>query len=622
MVTRLALLRTALAAISCSVEQVICGRPCPGWVSIAWILSRNLWAQTFIFLRNTASYPGACAASVPGDDDSAKEDLTRHPLAVSEEEREAAEALVALSSRSAIATSETQEETAAPAAAAALPGGRGPTPGATDISTRRRRSAGACRRRKDSGSRSSAPGGEGLARTVLVEGRGEVTYGQLALGKLRKDAKMLREEWGSMDEYVARSIGRLIVNQSGPPQWSQLQKWVERARKRFQERSSVRLREAAKLEGMAEEVKQRLEAAGVHLPRSSGDGSPQPETRDQPSRAGADTGSPDTASVSAPVLTRKSCVMIGIAELRRQSKELRQVWASRKEYIEQRVADRMARAPTRNVPDSFVSEWRQGARTKYNERVKLRLEKAAELEATANAWDRRITSGAGIWDDFGEGISVGAGEAQQVVALMSPAGRPVDPSLEHQKQGTADESMPITSSAGPSESGAPEGAAQMGSLSGTLLGSTVVLPEKGAVTYVQLAIERMRQDARALLFKWGDPKSYLHRNIALRMFRLNNRSPSVETVHQWLQLAQNKYSHRGRMRCRDAENLSTMANELERNAEAAGISLRSTQEAATLESGSPGQAPVAQAAGTPRGEFGALNSMFQLCADEDRSVWP
>ncbi|KYF39039.1 KRUF family protein [Toxoplasma gondii ARI] len=290
--------------------------------------------------------------------------------------------------------------------------------------TRRRRSAGACRGRKDSGSRSSAPGGEGLARTVLLEGRGEVTYGQLALGKLRSDAKTLREEWGSEDNYVARSVGRLIVSQSGPVQWSRLQGWVERAQKRFQERSSVRLREAAKLEDMAEEVKQRLAAAGVHLPSSSGDSSPQAGTRDQPSRTGADAGSPDTASVSAPVLTKKSCVMIGIAELRRQSKELREIWTSREEYIEQHVADRMVRTPNRNVPDRFVGEWRQAARTRYNERVTQRLEKAAELEATANAWDRRIASDAEIWEDVEEGTPVGAGEAQQVAALMRPAGRP------------------------------------------------------------------------------------------------------------------------------------------------------------------------------------------------------
>ncbi|KFH00406.1 KRUF family protein [Toxoplasma gondii VAND] len=621
MVTRLALLRTALAAISCSVEQVICGRPCPGWICIAWILSRNLWAQTLILLQNTVSYPGACAASVPGDKGLDKKDLTGQPLPVSEAELEAAQALLALSARSAIDTSGTQEEPAA-SAAAAPPGGRGPTPGAADPSTRRRRSAGACRRRKDSGSRSSAPGGEGLARTVLLEGRGEVTYGQLALGKLRSDAKTLREEWGSEDNYVARSVGRLIVSQSGPVQWSRLQGWVERAQKRFQERSSVRLREAAKLEDMAEEVKQRLAAAGVHLPSSSGDSSPQAGTRDQPSRTGADAGSPDTASVSAPVLTKKSCVMIGIAELRRQSKELREIWTSREEYIEQHVADRMVRTPNRNVPDRFVGEWRQAARTRYNERVTQRLEKAAELEATANAWDRRIASDAEIWEDVEEGTPVGAGEAQQVAALMRPAGRPVIRGLKYYKQGTADESMTITSSAGPSESGAPESAAQMGSLSGTVLGSTILLPQRGAVTYVQLAIERMRQEARALLYRWGDVESFLHRNIALRMYRLNNRSPSVETVRQWLQLARSKYRHRGRMRCQDAENLNIMANELERNAEAAGISLRTAQETATLESGSPGQAPVAQAAGTPRGEFGALNGMFQLCADEDRSIWP
>ncbi|KYF39049.1 KRUF family protein, partial [Toxoplasma gondii ARI] len=131
MVTWHALVSIAVAAISCSVEENIWNHSNLCRIRVALDIFRNLWAPSSTLLFHGELCIRAFAARAPGHDDSAKKDLTGQPLPVSEAELEAAQALLALSARSAIDTSGTQEEPAA-SAAAAPPGGRGPTPGAAD----------------------------------------------------------------------------------------------------------------------------------------------------------------------------------------------------------------------------------------------------------------------------------------------------------------------------------------------------------------------------------------------------------------------------------------------------------------------------------------------------------
>ncbi|KEP61120.1 UNVERIFIED_CONTAM: KRUF family protein [Hammondia hammondi] len=247
---------------------------------------------------------------------------------------------------------------------------------------------------------SSAVGGLGLARMVTVSGRGSLTFGQLAMEQFRTQATQLRQQWEAEDRYVRQSVGRTIVSQSCRPTQARVRQWEVRSRERFHIRSSTRLRAAARLESMADEIAAKLLAAGVETSRVRGDAAPTPGASDQGSRFGGGTTAPSTAGASAaPEITIQSYVHVGISALRKEARELEELLANKALYVEQRVAERMTYNLDPNPPDKLLSQWRIDARRAHARQAPRRREKAAALRAQADEWEERLAAGALMQED-------------------------------------------------------------------------------------------------------------------------------------------------------------------------------------------------------------------------------
>ncbi|KEP61262.1 UNVERIFIED_CONTAM: KRUF family protein [Hammondia hammondi] len=601
MVTWLALISVAVAAISCSVEENVWNRANLCRIRVALDLFRSLWAPSSTFLFHDELYLRAFAARAPGDDDSDKEDRARHPLAVSERELEAAQALVALSSRSAIATSETQEETAA-SAAAAPPGGRGPTPGATDISPRSSRPAAKRKPVKDSGIKSSAPGGLGLARTVSLEGRGEVTYGQLAIEKLRRDAKDIREEWGCKDMYVKMIVGRRVLKKCAAVTRSQVTRMATEARNKHDRRSHAQLRQASELEALANRVATMLEAAGVDVSGSGGDSVSRPETTEGASRTDGDGLTPDVASdTSASGSSSGTYLQVGVNKLKKEAAALRKLAENKDLYIAQQVGVRVAQSTSIDPTDRRIAQWLAQARTRYYNSSQLWQQKAAELEALAGEREKQIA--AGTLTPLGpvEGTSSSKKAIKEAAGPDSTAGRPVARGRGRRKQKPRDEGRASAVPPELLESSVPEAKAQMSSLRGTFFGSAIEVPGCDPITYVQLAIDKMRQEAESSEEKYRSAAAFIQDNLAWRMLQENDRDPPPETTRRWMKLAARRFSYRSCVSLQEAADLRRAADKLEKEAAAAGVLLRTSQEPTAPPSESAGRSQAAQTEGIAGG---------------------
>ncbi|KEP61261.1 UNVERIFIED_CONTAM: KRUF family protein [Hammondia hammondi] len=597
MVARLALLSTAIAAISCSVEQDSCNRLSLGWIPLAWVLSGNRWAAALAFLRNADQLLCAFAARVPGAEDVNVQDIPLQSQADSQIEQGAAEARLALGSSLAVGTSRTRDETPAPAAEPTL-GAAGSTPRATDTSPRSSRPAAKRNWEKDSGIKSSAPGGLGLARTVSLEGRGEVTYGQLAIEKLRRDAKDIRDEWGDEETYVKIRLGRRMMTQRASG--ADLQTWRWAAVSRYRLRSAARLGQASDLEALANRVGTMLEAAGVDVSGSGGDSVSRPETTEGASRTDGDGLTPDVASdTSASGSSSGTYLQVGVNKLKKEAAALRKLAENKDLYIAQQVGVRMAQSRRLDPSNRQVDQYRSQARSQYVQRLERWLRTAAQREALAGEWEKQIAAGAVTPLGPVEGTSSSKKAIKEAAGPDSTAGRPAARGRGRRKRESRDEGTTATVPPESSESGAPKAKAQMSSLSGTLLGSTVTVPGHGTLPYAQLAMDGLRRRALVLTRDWEDRGRYIRSKLASRLIRNNDRNPPPATWQRWIQEARGKHAYFACLRLQDAADLRRVADKLEKEAAAAGVFLRTSQEISTLPSESAGHPQAAQGEESP-----------------------
>ncbi|KYK62526.1 KRUF family protein, partial [Toxoplasma gondii TgCatPRC2] len=165
---------------------------------------------------------------------------------VSEAELEAAQALLALSARSAIDTSGTQEEPAA-SAAAAPPGGRGATPGAADPTA---------------------------ASDTSTHGSSNGTYLQVGLSKLKKEAAELREKLSDKTSFIVQQAAvRLAQSTNVDPTDRRIDQWLTQARARYYNSSPLWQQKAEKLEALAAEWERQI-ATGAVTPLRPVEGTP------------------------------------------------------------------------------------------------------------------------------------------------------------------------------------------------------------------------------------------------------------------------------------------------------------------------------------------------------------
>ncbi|ESS34513.1 KRUF family protein [Toxoplasma gondii VEG] len=142
----------------------------------------------------------------------------------------------------------------------------------------------------------------------------------------------------------------------------------------------------------------------------------------------------------------------------------------------------------------------------------------------------------------------------------------------------AGEGTAATGPSAPSVSSASPMSRLEGSLRGTLLGSSVALPDVGRVPYFKLAIENLRLEARRIEDRWRSLKQYVTNRIAICMLEENTRSPSPLVIRHWIRRARKQYSRVSGLRAVEAALLQRVASDLERKAAAEGLLVRSPQE--------------------------------------------
>ncbi|KYF44893.1 KRUF family protein [Toxoplasma gondii ARI] len=265
MVTRLAVVGTALAACICCFEQDVESPLIISWLPTAWVFTRHLRAAAVVFLRFTDSVLRARAAHVPGDDHSDKRGSPYHATAGSESE---------------------EETRVSPEAPAQAPSSSAPE--SADSRSHRHGATDAPSGSTAAGLGCSEADQFGVASTVNLAGLGDVTYGVVALQQLRRQATALRQEWTNENTFVKMSVGRRCVDQPALPTVEQIRRWSTLSRKRFRARFPTRLREADHLETLANDVVKALENAGVSVPHDAEHSSSQPGTDDQTLTSGGD----------------------------------------------------------------------------------------------------------------------------------------------------------------------------------------------------------------------------------------------------------------------------------------------------------------------------------------------
>ncbi|KFH06416.1 KRUF family protein [Toxoplasma gondii VAND] len=529
----------ALAAFACSLELVTYSRTSTKGIAAARALSQTVCVGTLLCVGISGSFVGALGARVPGDGP-AKPDIDQ-PLDDSQNREEWQVEFVA---------------TGGPGVS--LEGDSSSTGESRGPDSRPQIPAATSGAESGSGPAGGTRSGLGLARKITVPGRGDLPYGQLAMEGFRRRAQQLREQWEDEDRYLKQTVGRAIVSQSGLPTQQQVQHWKASASYRYQRRYRIRMREAATLESMAEEISVKLKAAGVDIPSSDGHPSPPSRTRDQASSTGSDAIPPGTASGSGGSgITIRSYVQIGVSMLRKEAREIDSLWANKDEFVGEHVAARIARSINQYPTDSLVDQWILDAKRMHTQRKVLHEEKSASLRALAEEWEKRLISGALIQEDSGE------------------TGR----HHKRQRKPSSGGLATISVSSAPSVSSASQAAQSEGSLRGTVLGSCVELPGMGSVPYVKLAIQKLRQEAHNLIFRWQNIETYIRLRIVENMLEKKNRNPSPAQVWHWIALARQSYSRFGPLRTQEAADLNSVADDLETRASAAGLLVRSPQEA-------------------------------------------
>ncbi|KYK69800.1 KRUF family protein, partial [Toxoplasma gondii TgCatPRC2] len=532
MVTRLAVVGTALAACICCFEQDVESPLIISWLPTAWVFTRHLRAAAVVFLRFTDSVLRARAAHVPGDDHSDKRGSPYHATAGSESE---------------------EETRVSPEAPAQAPSSSAPE--SADSRSHRHGATDAPSGSTAAGLGCSEADQFGVASTVNLAGLGDVTYGVVALQQLRRQATALRQEWTNENTFVKMSVGRRCVDQPALPTVEQIRRWSTLSRKRFRARFPTRLREADHLETLANDVVKALENAGVSVPHDAEHSSSQPGTDDQTLTSGGDASGAaggDTTSAA----TVKDYIMLGIQSLRNQAAALKEVWMNKEMYVARQVAQRLVRGISPTPPRKLVTEWKHQARREFCQRAHKRIGDAAALEAKANVWENKLATGAQTDIDAAGVVHQQDGQKKQRGVEVPSTTLPGDPSV---------------SSASP-------GSSRSRSLVGTVLASTVELEGRGKVSYVQLAIEALSRRVAKLKSTWACRDTYVALQIAARMLRGNNRSPSAVELTQWCQAARDTFRRNSSTRKHQAADLLVKVDELKQRAVEAGVTLESSQE--------------------------------------------
>ncbi|KYF39043.1 KRUF family protein, partial [Toxoplasma gondii ARI] len=406
------------------------------------------------------------------------------------------------------------------------------------------------------------------------------------------------------------------------------------ARHKYEIRSPAQLRQAAELEALANRVAAMLEAAGVDVSGSGGSSASRSEASERASRKDGDGQTPAAASdTSAHGSSNGTYLQVGLSKLKKEAAELREKLSDKTSFIVQQAAVRLAQSTNVDPTDRRIDQWLTQARARYYNSIPLWQQKAEKLEALAAEWEKKIATGAVTPLRPVEGTPSRKKVIKQAAGPDPTAGRPVARGRGRRKREPRDEGAASAVPPELLESSVPQVEAQMSSLRGTLFGSNIDVPGHEATTYVQLAIDKMRQEADAWEKKYRSAAAFVQDNLACRMLQENNRNPPPETTRRWMTLAARRFSYRGCVSLQEAADLRRAADNLEKEAAAAGVLIRTSQEPTAPPSESAGPSQAAQAegmAGGPRiripGEGDATFAHIAIAslrrrAEKIRALW-
>ncbi|PFH37301.1 hypothetical protein BESB_037590 [Besnoitia besnoiti] len=376
----------------------------------------------------------------------------------------------------------------------------------------------------------------GVAQFTEVPGRGPVTYGQLAIETLRDWAQEIHRQWESRERYVQSAIGRRMLAQKEPPTRSQLEKWDKESRRRHAQYSLTRLIQATRSMKQAEEIEQRLLAAGVPFtiseetsPMTPGcnqrhfdaPGTNTASTKGTLSKRGAAGACAEGYNLFTAAGQRK-CLQLALDKSKRQATALKQKWDSEDGFVSLFVAERLKNRMCLNPSHRQLTMWRHQARATYSR------ERARSKITIANV-EGRIAAGV------------------RLLSLISPADEGPDQGVSEEAGVVARRKRHHSVDGSPKDT---EGA---------------IKTTRRTPTSATLTVSRSENE----------------RNTAeepVRMLRERNLSPHPSLVHSWAVKARRMYSYISPMRLQRVSELRAQADELEAKALKAGLLLSSLEE--------------------------------------------
>ncbi|CBZ49715.1 conserved hypothetical protein [Neospora caninum Liverpool] len=231
-----------------------------------------------------------------------------------------------------------------------------------------------------------------LGSTVELPGTGRVSFAQLAIDKLRRDADSRLHQWRDLDSHVRSTIASRMIRESNrSPSPAMLRRWVHTAQASYTYRSCIGHQEARDLKSIAEDIEKKAAAAGVLLRSSQEPTTQGPEPPSQQPATQTDGISGGSAHTSAPECSGITFAHIAIADLRRHAQQIRQKWCTGRDvYVLTQVAERMVRNNMPSPPTRIVRMWKAEASSRHSKHSSERAKQADALEAQALALEQEL----------------------------------------------------------------------------------------------------------------------------------------------------------------------------------------------------------------------------------------
>ncbi|PFH33873.1 KRUF family protein [Besnoitia besnoiti] len=219
-----------------------------------------------------------------------------------------------------------------------------------------------------------------LASTAYHAGDIPITYGELAVRKMRKTARQLLRTWTNKDTFVYQHVAqRMLREEIRDLDSDELDRWRRRAARTYSEGWRYRIRNATDMLIDAANLEARLAAAGVAIRTSPSTNADDTEAR-----------GPSTTEFLPGSLTFAE---LAVEKLRHDASEIRHVWGrGRDTYVAQRVADHMVHQKHPAPHPAAVRQLTKSAVATYKRESRGKLRLALKMETEADQVEKEVAA--------------------------------------------------------------------------------------------------------------------------------------------------------------------------------------------------------------------------------------